>query len=57
MMIVKCNLITMFKTCYTQISNVIWVRVTEHKIMIECQDGRNFTYRIKDVSDFEVIHS
>lgn len=56
-MIVRFNFITMFNTCYTLISNVIWVRVTEHKIMIECQDGRNFTYRIKDVSDFEVIYS
>lgn len=56
-MIVKFNLFTMFNTCYTLINNVIWVRVTEHKILIECQDGRNFTYRIKDVSDFEVIHS
>lgn len=56
-MIVRFNLFTMFNTCYTLINNVIWVRVTEHKILIECQDGRNFTYRIKDVSDFEVIHS
>lgn len=56
-MIVKCTLLTFFKSSYSQINNVIWVRVTENKIMIDCQDGRKFTYRIKDVMDFEVIHS
>lgn len=56
-MIVKCNLLTMFKASFTSINNVIWVRVTEHKIIVECQDGRNYIFRLKDVTDFEVIHS
>ena len=56
-MIVKCNLLTMFKASFTSINNVIWVRVTEHKIIVECQDGRNYTFWLKDVTDFEVIHS
>lgn len=56
-MIVRCNLLTFFKSSFTEIHNVIWVRFTEHKILVECQDGRRFTYKVKDVTDFEVIHS
>lgn len=56
-MIVKCILLTFFKSSYSHINNVIWVRVTENKIMVECQDGRRFTFKVKDVIDFEVIHS
>lgn len=47
----------MFKSSFTSINNVIWVRVTEHKIIVECQDGRAYTFNFKDVVDFEVIHS
>lgn len=56
-MIVKCNMLTMFRSVYTQIHNVIWVRFTENKILVECQDGKRFTFKVKDVTDFEVIHS
>lgn len=38
------------------LSNVIWVRVTGEKVIVECQDGRRFELRHKKIGDFEVIH-
>ena len=44
-------------TEYVTLTNVIWVRVTEKKVLIECQDGRRFNYCLKLLLDFEVIHA
>lgn len=55
-MLVKFTDVGLFKNYYTSINNVIWVRVTQHKIIIECQDGRHYEKQIKNLLDFEVIH-
>lgn len=45
------------KTVHVMLNNVIWVRVTGEKVIVECQDGRRVELRHKMITGFEVIHA
>lgn len=53
-MVVKFNLLTFYKSVFSQLNNVVWCRFTENKVMLECSDGRKQTLRLKDVVDLEI---
>lgn len=56
-MLVRFTNVSFLNNTFETINNVIWVRLTQNKVIIECQDGRRFERRIKNLLDFEVIHS